>query len=91
MATDNQFDPDLHIPAAVHMRTTWIFEVDKRDALLILKGLSGGLLTNVDREEAKRLGERLTELRALNAQQNLRGLDRAIGYYKGTRISQEAA
>ena len=71
--------PTITLPGpcgpVAHLQPVWIFEVNKRDALLILRAL-GGRLTNDDEQEAARLlGNRLTLQRAKLAGELAAGLE----------------
>lgn len=60
----------------MHLRPRWIFELDKRDALLTLKAL-GGRLSDEEKVLAAELGDRLTLQRAKLARDLLKGLAKA--------------
>lgn len=50
------------------MKTNWELKLDPRDATLVLKALGGRLRDDEERAEAKRLGDRLTQIRAQQSQ-----------------------
>lgn len=73
------FNPDAvdpHISPQTFMRTAWVFELDRRDALLMLKAL-GGRLSDEEVVQARDLGNRLTIIRAAAARDALKHLQRA--------------
>lgn len=60
----------------MHLRPRWVFELDRRDALLVLKAL-GGRLSDEEKVLAEQLGDRLTLQRANLARDLLQGLMKA--------------
>lgn len=60
----------------LYLKPNWIFELNKFDTLLVLKAL-GGRLTADEVLKAKELGDRLTELRAIEGRSYLGALERA--------------
>lgn len=60
----------------LYLKPNWVFELNKFDTLLILKAL-GGRLMGPEILKAKELGDRLTELRAIEGRNYLGALERA--------------
>jgi hypothetical protein len=60
----------------LHLKPNWIFELNKFDTLLILKAL-GSRLAGDEFLRAKELGDRLTELRAIEGRSYLGSLEHA--------------
>lgn len=71
-----QVDPPKEEGPQLVMRTSWCFILGRRDSLLMLKAL-GGRLTAVEVDDAKALGDRLTQLRAQEGRDYLNSLERA--------------
>lgn len=66
------YDEDLLLPGKgsdINLRVRWLFELDRTDALLILKALGGRLKEGRETEAAKELGDILTKRRAAEARE----------------------
>ncbi len=63
--------------ALLNMNTTWTLDVTTPELRLILKAL-GGRLTPAEIEEARLLGDRMTEARAKSAAEVMRWSDRLL-------------
>ncbi len=70
-------DDDHGAPGAeTYLVPVWVFRLNKRDSLLVLKAL-GDRLTDAEVEEAKALGNRLTIHRANAARDLIESTERA--------------
>lgn len=56
------------IAAQLSLKAMWVFTLDKSDSLLVLRALGGRLKTAEDINAARELGDRLTRLRAIEAE-----------------------
>ena len=72
---------DLGNRPQIHFKPSWVFELNKHDSLLVLKALGGRLNGAVEKEAAKALCDRLTELR----------LDEGRAYFGSLERADEAA
>lgn len=69
-------DEPLEAGPEIVMHTTWVFKLNKRDSLLVLKAL-GGRLAEAERPEAEALDDRLTVLRAAQGAYYIGSLSKA--------------
>ena len=64
-------------PSDTFMQVFWVFRLNKRDALLVMKALGGRLVSDQEQADAAALGDRLTLLRAQCAKEALHGYAKA--------------
>ena len=68
---------DIGNKPQIHFKPAWVFELSKADSLLVLKALGGRLTGPAEKDAAKVLCDRLTELRAQEGRAYLGSLERA--------------
>jgi hypothetical protein len=74
-------DPNAHLAIS----PTWVFQLGKRDTLLVLKALRGRLTDEDEVSAARELGDRLTRLRAAAGRDLLSNLESAEAAANGDR------
>jgi len=67
--------PEQDAKSELTVHPQWVFKLDKRDSLLVLKGLGGRLNTPELVEAANALCDRLTLQRAAVMREQLRGFE----------------
>lgn len=78
---DEAGEPAPHI----ELMPMWRFVLGKSDSLLVLKALGGRLTDDLERAQARALGNRLTELRAKASSQ----YDRSLQHADAKRLAEE--